>query len=98
MDPALVTAILGVGGVAAILPKVIDGLIAWKNGRALSEKRQNQSILERLAEADKRAEQEADFRRALEEYAGVLRLLLVQAGMAIQQIPPWPVRKVSSDK
>lgn len=98
MDPALVTAILGVGGVAAIMPKVIDGLIAWRNGRALSEKRQNQSILERLAEADKRAENEADFRRALEEYAGVLRLLLVQAGMAIERIPPWPIRKLPTEK
>lgn len=97
MTPELITAILGIGGLAAIIPKIIEGLMAWNSGRAISEKKKNQSILERLADADKRAEAEADFRRALEEYAGALRLMLVQAGVAMHRIPPWPVRKVSRD-
>jgi hypothetical protein len=95
VTPELITAILGVGGLAGITPAVIQGLRAWRSGRALAEKRQNQSILERLADADKRAEGEADFRRALEEYAGALRLLLIGAGYTMHRLPPWPVRKVT---
>jgi hypothetical protein len=97
LTPELITAILGIGGLAAIIPKIIEGLTAWHSGRAMSEKKKNQTNLERLAEADKRAEAEADFRRALEEYAGALRLLLIQAGVPKDRIPPWPVRKVSGD-
>lgn len=93
MTPELITAILGVGGLAAIIPKLIDGYSAWRSGRAHTEKNQNRTLLERLADADKRAENEADFRRALEEYAGALRLLLIQAGYTLHRIPPWPVRQ-----
>lgn len=96
MTPELITAVLGIGGLAAIVPKLIDGFVAWRSGRAMSEKRQNQNILERLADADARAEAEADFRRALEEYAGALRLLLIHAGYAMHRIPPWPVRKAAT--
>lgn len=92
--PEFITAILGIGGMAAIIPKLIDGLLAWRSGRATTEKRKNQTLLERLADAEKRSEHEADFRRALEEYAGQLRLLLIGAGLTMDRIPPWPVRKV----
>jgi hypothetical protein len=92
MTPELITAIIGVGGLAAIIPKVVDGLTAWLSGRATTEKARNQTLLQRLAAAERRAENEADFRRALEEYAGVLRLLLVNSGYAVASIPPWPAR------
>jgi hypothetical protein len=94
MTPELITAIIGVGGLAAIIPKLIDGWIAWRSGRARTEKYRNQSILERLADAEKRAENEADFRRALEEYAGHLRILLIGAGVTVERLPIWPVRHV----
>lgn len=94
MTPELITAIIGVGGLAAIIPKIIDGLAAWRSGRATAEKQKNRNLLERLADAEKRSENEADFRRALEEYAGTLRLLLIEAGFDIRQLPPWPVRHV----
>lgn len=95
MTPELITAILGFGGMAAIVPKVIDGLLAWRSGRASAEKRKNQSLLERVADAEKRAEQEADFRRALEEYAGVLRIMLIETGFTLHRLPAWPVRKAA---
>jgi hypothetical protein len=90
----MLTAILGVGGLAAIVPKVIDGLRAWRSGRAVAERTRNRSLLERLIDAERRAEAEADFRRLLEEYAGVLRLMLVNSGTPASTIPPWPVRKI----
>jgi hypothetical protein len=95
VTPELMTAMLGVGGLAAIIPLLIDGLKAWRSGRAQSEKTKNRSILERLADAETRAENEADFRRALEDYAGVLRVMLVQAGIALHRLPGWPVRKAA---
>lgn len=98
LTPELITAILGFGGMAAIVPKIIDGLLAWRSGRASAEKRKNQSLLERLADAETRAEQEADFRRALEEYAGALRIMLIGAGYTLHRLPAWPVRKVTKEK
>lgn len=95
MTAELITAILGVGGLAAIFPKILDGWLAWRSGKAQTEKSRNRSILERLADAEKRAQDEADFRRALEEYAGQLRILLIGAGTAAHNLPPWPIRKAA---
>ena len=93
MTPELITAILGVGGLAAIVPKIIEGVSAWASGRAKTEKGRNQTLLQRVASSDRRAESEADFRRKMEEYAGALRLLLVNAGIPADKLPPWPVRE-----
>ena len=92
MTPEMITAIIGVGGLGMIIPKIIDGLRAWKSGRAAAEKVNNRSLLARLTDAETRAEAEANFRRKLEEYAGALRLLLVNAGVPASALPPWPVR------
>jgi hypothetical protein len=92
MTPEMITALVGVGGLGLIIPKVIDGLSAWLSGRAKAEKEKNQSVLSKLSAADRRAEAEAEFRRALEEYAGRLRLLLVNSGVPVDAIPPWPER------
>ena len=93
MTPEMISALVGVGGLGLIIPKVIDGLSAWLSGRAKTEKEKNQSVLSKLSAADRRAESEAEFRRALEEYAGRLRLLLVNAGVPASAIPPWPERE-----
>lgn len=92
MSPELITAILGVGGLAAIIPKVVDGLAACNSGRAVAEKGRNRSLLQRLADAEARADVEAEFRRKLEEYASQLRVLLVAAGVPADKLPAWPGR------
>lgn len=92
MTPEMWTAIIGVGGLSVIIPKLIDGIIAWRTGRAQTEKAQNQSILDRLAESELRSQREAEWRRSLEEYASILRLLLVQSGVPVHKIPSWPDR------
>jgi hypothetical protein len=93
MTAEMMTAILGVGGIAAILPKMIEGLLAWRSGRATAERGNNRTILERLTLAEKRAETEASFRRLMEDYASTLRVMLIGAGVPADKIPPWPVRK-----
>lgn len=98
MTPEMWTAIIGVGGFSVIIPKLVDGIIAWRTGQAQNEKVHNQSVLDRLAESERRSEHEADLRRKLEEYAGVLRLLLVQTGTPMHRIPPWPDKVEQREK
>lgn len=92
MTPELITALLGAGGLAVIVPKIVDGIGAWRSGRAVEEKTKNKSLAGRLAVAETRAENEARYRRRVEEYAGGLRVRLVGLGVPIAELPPWPVR------
>jgi hypothetical protein len=89
----IITAILGVGGIGYIIPKAVDGVKAWKSGKALREKAENHSLLKRLVSAETRADAEAAFRRQFEEYAGILRVLLVKLGFPQKELPEWPQRK-----
>lgn len=101
MTPELITAILGAGGLAAILPKVIDGLKAWYSGRAVDEKEKNQGLVQRLAEAEKktdeaeaRLEDEIRTRQNMSEYAATLRRTMIdEYGVPANKLPPWPIRK-----
>ena len=92
MSPELITAILGAGGIMAILPKLIDGVAAWRTGRAAEEKQHNQSLVQRMATAEARAEIEAAMRRDWQEYAGRLRVLLIELGVLSADLPPRPDR------
>ncbi|AYN56838.1 hypothetical protein PBI_ANDREW_22 [Arthrobacter phage Andrew] len=94
MSPELLTAILGAGGLAAIVPKLIDGLRAWRSGRAAEEKDKNKGLVDRLSAAEVRLEAEIMWRRANEEYAATLRRILIEVyGVPADKLPPWPVRK-----
>jgi hypothetical protein len=93
ITPELVTALLGVGGLGYIIPKSIDGWKAWKSGKALREKVENRSLLQKLISAEARADAEAAFRRQFQEYAGILRVMLVNMGFPAKDLPPEPVRK-----
>jgi len=101
MTPELITAILGAGGLAAILPKVIDGLRAWYSGRAMEEKHKNMGLVERLADAERktdeaeaRLEDEIRNRQNMSEYAATLRRTMIdEYGVPASKLPPWPTRK-----
>ncbi|ASR83193.1 hypothetical protein FDI29_gp23 [Arthrobacter phage Abidatro] len=93
MTPELLTAILGAGGLTVIVPKLVDGLKAWRSGRALEEKDKNRGLVDRLAVAESRLEAEIIYRRAVEEYASTLRRVLIEVyGVPSERLPPWPVR------
>lgn len=93
MSPELLTALLGAGGVAALVPKLVDGLKSWRSGRAEAEKLNNLSLAERLALAEGRLELEIYRRRAMEEYAaGLRRLLIEECGYEAGRLPAWPSR------
>lgn len=104
MNVETVTAVIVALGGATLIPKLLDWLKATQSGRAQAEKRKNRSILdrvdeaeERAKEADDRADDEANFRRLIEEWAGGLVYLLKQIGVPENQIPRKPERvKVDS--
>lgn len=97
MSPELLTAILGAGGLAAIVPKLIDGWKAWRSGRAVAEKEKNKSLMDRVSAAETRLEAEIVWRRSNEEYAATLRRILIEVyGVPADRLPPWPIRKISS--
>lgn len=95
----LITLLIGTGGIGALMKVAADGLRAWRTGRAAAEQHRNRTLLERVADAERRAddaEGEADaesaYRRILQEYASTLRRLLIDCGFPEGRIPPWPER------
>ncbi|UVK62561.1 hypothetical protein SEA_TAYLORSIPHT_22 [Arthrobacter phage TaylorSipht] len=93
MTPELLTAILGAGGLTVIVPKLVDGIKAWRSGRAVEEKEKNKGLVDRLAAAESRLEAEIIWRRIVEEYAATLRRALIEVyGVPADRLPPWPVR------
>jgi len=92
ITPELATAVIVALGGASIIPKIIDGVRAWKSGRAREEKHENRTALGRLVEAEERADSEASFRRRVEEWASGLVYMLKQIGVPDAQIPPKPTR------
>jgi hypothetical protein len=90
MTPELLTAILGAGGLSVIVPKLIDGIRAWRSGRAQAEKEKNRGLANRLVGAEVRADYEAAWRRILQDHVATLRVLLIGQGIPAESLPPWP--------
>jgi hypothetical protein len=90
INPALIIAILGAGGLGAFIKDIFEGL--WKLRRGVSAretKRKIDVVLQRdeAIERASRAEHNVD---TLREYATELRIKLLEAGMARTDIPPMP--------
>lgn len=93
MNVETVTAIIAALGGPVLIVKIIDVYKAVRSGRAAREKAENRSALGRLADAEERADDEAAFRRRMEEYASGLRRMLIQMGVPEGKLPTWPERK-----
>jgi hypothetical protein len=91
----IITALVGTAGIGLLIPKIIEGWNAWRSGKAAREKASNRSALSRLDNETQRADDEASFRRRLEEYASGLRRMLIQLGVPEDKLPPWPQRQKS---
>lgn len=89
----IIIAILGAGGLASIIPKIVDGIKAWRTGKASEEKQANRAQLGRIFTAERERDNEANFRRRIEEWAGELIYMLKQIGVPNDKIPPKPLRK-----
>jgi hypothetical protein len=97
MTAELITALLGVGGLGFLIPKLIDGLRAWQSGRAKEERTTNRSLLNRAINAESDYEREITFRRRIEEWAGELVYMLKQIGVPANKIPTKPERQPAKE-
>jgi hypothetical protein len=93
MTVAELTALVIAVGSAPVILKVIDWVKATRSGRAIREKAENRSALARLVDAEYERDDEANFRRRIEEWAGGLVYMLRQIGVPDDKIPPKPQRR-----
>jgi len=94
MSAEIITAIIIALGGASLIPKAIEAIGALRSGRAKEEKEENQSLLSRTLNAERRFDNESEFRRRIEEWAGGLVYMLTQIGVPLDKIPPKPERPV----
>lgn len=97
MTPEQWAAIIAAAGLPLILSKVVDGIAAWRSGRAADERRRNSEAASRiartetaLAECRRILDGESTYRRLLAEHAHHLRSLLLDAGWSPSDLPEWP--------
>jgi len=88
----IIVAIGGLSGIILATPPVLKEIRAWRSGRAMVEKQRNRSAIGRVAQLEDELEEERTFRFAFQEYAGKVRLMIIQMGCPEDKLPPWPVR------
>lgn len=92
MTPEQISAILGTGGMAVIatviIPKLVDGINARRDGRMLREKEHNKGLLGQIARAERardHAEEERDEAREQRDRAEELLHLAEVKGRKIAE-------------
>lgn len=74
-----VAAVIAALGGGATLRELIGTTVGWLRGRQQEEQT-----------AWEYGDRQAVARRKLEEYAGLLRRMLIEQGVAYRDVPPWP--------
>ena len=89
MDPALIAAVIGAGGLAALIPQIFSGVRGLLDGHHAQEKAEN---VDALAQRDAaiRERNAADRRsRIAIEHAATVRRIAIEHGLG-RYLPPWP--------
>lgn len=103
MDTAEIwVAVLTAGGGGAILTGLANGLVKYFNGSAGREKGRNadlkaqrDDLYQRLLDAQHAADVESRRRRLAQEHAAGLRSMLLEHGVPLAELPPWPTEHPS---
>jgi len=97
IDPALVIALLGAGGLGAFVKDIFEGLWKLRSGVSARETKRRIDVVQQRDEAYTRLEQERDRAdraernvAALREYVTDLRIQLRTAGVQRNEIAPQP--------
>lgn len=97
VDPALIIAILGAGGLGAFFKDIIEGLWKLRRGVSARETKRRIDVVQQRDEAIERAEYERDRADraernvgALREYATSLRIALLEKHVPKGDIEAWP--------
>jgi hypothetical protein len=105
LDPALVIALLGAGGLGAFFKDIFEGLWKLRSGVSARETKRRIDVVQQLDEAYTRLEAERErAERAernvsvLREYATDLRIQLRTAGVARNEIQEQPELERTMDR
>lgn len=78
--------------VALGLRELLPGLVAWLTGRASREKARVQELMRERDAAEDERDEEAVYRRKVEEMGSALRRIALEAGVPAEDLPAWPQR------
>ena len=92
MNVEIVTAIIAALGGPVLIIKALDVYKANRSGKAAREKAENRSALARLADAETERDDEANYRRSIEEWAAGIIYAVIQWGYPGDRIPAKPRR------
>lgn len=97
LDAQTLAAIFGAGGIGAVLLAITKGTFDWINGSHAREKSRNADIAQQRNDAVARAQylqdrldRESAKRRIIAEHAGTLRVMLIESGAQVEDLPKWP--------
>ena len=89
MDPALIAAIIGAGGLAALIPQIFSGVRGLLDGHHTREKEENVDALAQRDAAIRERDRADRCRRVFEDYASRVRRIAIEHGLG-HLLPPWP--------
>ena len=89
MDPTLIAAILGAGGLTVLVPQLITGIRGMIDGHHAQEKAENVDALAQRDAAIRERDRADRCRRVLEEHAATVRRIAIEHGLG-HLLPPWP--------
>ena len=89
MDPTLIAAILGAGGLTVLVPQLITGIRGMIDGHHAQEKAENVDALAQRDKAIRERDRADRCRRVFEDYASRVRRIVIEHGLG-HLLPPWP--------
>lgn len=89
MDPTLIAAILGAGGLTVLVPQLITGIRGVIDGHHAQEKAENVDALAQRDAAIRERDRADRCRRVMAEHAATVRRIAIEHGIG-QHLPPWP--------
>lgn len=91
MDPQTINA-LTAAAVALGVRQAIPWAIRWASGGGEREKSRFRELVAERGTAEVERDAEAAYRRIMQEYCSQLRSALLEHGVPLHKIPPWPKR------
>ena len=95
MDPTLIAAILGAGGLTVLVPQLITGIRGMIDGHHAQEKAENVDALAQRDKAILERDRADRCRRVFEDYAARVRRIAIEHGLG-HLLPPWPGERTDS--
>lgn len=90
IDPAVIIALLGAGGLGAFFKDIIEGLWKLRRGVSARETKRRIDVVQQRDEAIDRADRAERNVSSLRESLTELRIMLLERGVPRAELPPMP--------